>query len=168
MKRGKMKTIAANAIRLASLALAAALLPSMAWGQSATVDHWTQSEMLAKGLALTSDTAQTGSASAKLTEYPHHYTMIALRKKDGGAEIHENFADFFYVVRGKATLLTGGTLANAKTVSAGEMRGTAVEGGTRTSLAKGDVVHIPAHVAHQLLLPGGGTFIYFVVKVQEQ
>ena len=163
-----MKRISATAIRFACAALAATTLPGMALAQSATVDHLTQSEMLAKGLALEPDAAQTGSASAKLNEYPHHYTMIALRKKDGGAEIHENFADFFFVVRGKATLLTGGTLADAKTVSPGEIRGTSVQGGARTSLEKGDVVHIPAHVAHQLLLPGGGTFIYFVVKVQEQ
>lgn len=163
-----MRRITATATRLACVTLAAAMFTSGSWAQSAAVDHLTQSELLAKGLALEPDAAQSGSASAKLAEYPHHYTMIALRKKDGAAEIHEKFADFFFVVRGKATLVTGGSVEEAKTVSPGEIKGTSVQGGTRTSLQKGDVVHIPANVPHQLLLPGHGEFIYFVIKVQEQ
>jgi mannose-6-phosphate isomerase-like protein (cupin superfamily) len=156
----------ATTARLAGAALAT--IASMASAQSATVDHLTQSELLSKALALEAEASPSGSASVKLAEYPNHFTMIALRKKDGGAEIHENFADFFFIVRGKATLVTGGTLVDAQTVSPGEIRGTQVRDGARTPLAKGDVVHIPANVPHQLLLPKHGEFIYFVIKVKEQ
>ena len=155
-------------IAVTAVVLAAALLVSTAAAQSATVDHLTQSDLLAKGLALEPDAAPGGSASTKLAEYPNHYTMIALRKKTGAAEMHEKFADFFFIVRGKATLVTGGTLVDPKTASPGEIRGTEVRDGVRTPLAKGDVVHIPARVPHQLLLPDHGELIYFVIKVQEQ
>jgi quercetin dioxygenase-like cupin family protein len=55
-----------------------------------------------------------------------------------------------------------------KIVSPGEHRGSAVQGGTQTILNKGDVVHIPAGVSHQLLIPAGSTFVYFVIKVKEK
>jgi mannose-6-phosphate isomerase-like protein (cupin superfamily) len=110
----------------------------------------------------------SGAASAKLNEYPNHYTMIALRHKDGGAEIHENFADFFLVVQGSATLVTGGTVEDGKEVSPGEIRGTFVRNGTSMTLNPGDVVHIPATVPHQMLVPDGSTIIYFVIKIKEK
>ena len=64
--------------------------------------------------------------------------MISLRHKNGGAEIHQEFSDLFFVVEGKATLLSGGDLQNGKTVSPGEMRGAAVKNGMSTELTKGD------------------------------
>jgi mannose-6-phosphate isomerase-like protein (cupin superfamily) len=140
----------------------------MARGQSPTVDRLTQSELISKALALEPQAAPGGSASAKLAEYPHHFTMIALRKKDGGAEIHQNFADFFFILKGKATLVTGGTVVDPMTVSPGEIKGASVRDGTQISLNKGDIVHIPANVPHQLLLHGHGELVYFVIKVSEQ
>ncbi len=41
-------------------------------------------------------------------------------------------------------------------------------GGTKQEVAAGDVVHIPAGVPHQMLLPQGGTITYFVVKIREK
>ena len=112
--------------------------------------------------------AESGLASAKLAEYPNHYTMISLRKKSGGAEVHLKYADLFLVVRGKATLITGGTVVDPQTVSAGEIRGGSLSGGAQMALKKGDLVHIPAGLPHQLLLEKHGEFVYFVMKVQEQ
>jgi quercetin dioxygenase-like cupin family protein len=34
-------------------------------------------------------------------------------------------------------------------------------------LKKGDIVHIPANIPHQLVLAKGDTFQYFIIKVQE-
>jgi mannose-6-phosphate isomerase-like protein (cupin superfamily) len=94
--------------------------------------------------------------------------MISLRHKNGGAEVHENFADLFFVVKGKATLLSGGEVQDPKTSSPGEIRGSSVKGGSSTVLKEGDFVHIPAGVSHQLLVTDGDTFLYFVVKVKEK
>jgi mannose-6-phosphate isomerase-like protein (cupin superfamily) len=155
-------------MKLAALAIAASLLP-MAGAQAPSVDHLTQSELLEKAQAL-EPKAQTanGSASEKLIEYPNHYTMIALRHKDGGAEVHQEFSDLFFVVKGKATLLSGGDVQDSKTVSAGEIRGSSLKNAKSVQLSQGDFVHIPAGVSHQLLIAEGETFIYFVVKVKEK
>jgi mannose-6-phosphate isomerase-like protein (cupin superfamily) len=155
-------------IGIAIMAVAACAVP-IAAAQTPVADRLTQSQLIEQAQQL-SAMAQgpSGSTSVKLNEYPNHYTMIALRHKDGGAEIHENFADFFLVVQSRATLVTGGSVENGKEVSPGEIRGTSVRNGTSMTLNPGDVVHIPATVPHQMLVPDGSTFIYFVIKVKEK
>ena len=155
-------------VEFAVMALAACVLP-VAAAQTLVVDRLTQSQMIEQTQQLTAKAqGPSGTASAKLNEYPNHYTMIALRHKDGGAEIHENFADFFLVVQGSATLVTGGSVEGGKEVNPGEFRGGVVRNGTSMTLNSGDVVHIPATVPHQMLVPEGSTFIYFVIKVKEK
>jgi len=155
-------------LTIASLALAAFAIP-FGGAQTLTVDHLTQSQLIEKAQELNAKAqGPEGAASSKLSEYPNSFTMIALRSKDGGAEIHENYADFFFVVQGSARLFTGGTVQEGKTVSEGEIRGKSVLNGVETNLNQGDIVHIPATVPHQLLVPKGGTFLYFVIKVKEK
>jgi mannose-6-phosphate isomerase-like protein (cupin superfamily) len=93
--------------------------------------------------------------------------MLSFRGRSGIAELHENFADLFVVLDGRATLVTGGTVAGAETISPGEIRGTSIEGGVRQELRAGDVAHVPAGVPHQMLVPGDKTFTSFVMKVQQ-
>jgi mannose-6-phosphate isomerase-like protein (cupin superfamily) len=155
-------------LTIASLALAASTLP-FAGAQTLTVDRLTQSQLIEKAQELNAKAqGPEGAASNKLNEYPNHFTMISLRRKNGGAEVHESYADLFFVVQGSARLLTGGTVQDGKTVSPGEIRGKSVLNGVETTLNQGDIVHIPATVPHQLLLPEGGTFLYFVIKVKEK
>jgi len=153
---------------LVCIALVTAILTT-AGAQTVSVDHYTQGQLaeMAQALSLKAQ-GPDGAASTKVKEYPNHFTMISLRHKNGGAEIHQGYADFFLVVEGRATLLTGGTVPDGKVVSPGETRGAAVLGGTKTELNQGDVVHIPAGVPHQLLIADGSTFVYFVIKVREK
>jgi mannose-6-phosphate isomerase-like protein (cupin superfamily) len=130
-------------------------------------DHWSAAILLERAdylrkLAKHSD----GSASETLKEYPQHSTMLSFRSRDGVAELHEHFADVFYVLDGHATLLSGGSLLGAETISPGEMRGGSIEGGTRQELRAGDVAHVPAGVPHRMLVPGEQTLTCFVVKIQ--
>jgi mannose-6-phosphate isomerase-like protein (cupin superfamily) len=155
-------------IKIAIMAMAALLLPA-ADAQTPTVDHFTQSQLLEKAKDLSEKAlGPGGTASSKLNEYSSHFTMIALRTKDGGAEIHENYSEFFLVEQGQATLVTGGSVPDGKTATPGEIRGASVQNGTRTALNPGDVVHIPASVPHQLLVAKGVTFTYFVIKIKEK
>ena len=155
-----------------SIAAAVAVLNPFAFtvaAQAPHVDHFTPTQVRQLARALSGKAqAQGGSASDKLAEYPNHFTMIALRKASGGAEIHENFADLFVVAEGRATLLTGGNLEGAKSSGPGEIHGTSLTGASEQALGKGDIVHIPAGVPHQILLPHGGMFAYFVIKVKEK
>ena len=109
----------------------------------------------------------SGLATETLKKYATDYTMLAFRSKSGKAELHEKFADFYFVVGGEATLVSGGHIVNSATTAPGEVRGDSVQDGRETKLKKGDVVHIPANIPHQLVLPKGATFQYFIVKVQE-
>jgi mannose-6-phosphate isomerase-like protein (cupin superfamily) len=153
---------------IAFILLAACLLP-FAFAETLMVDHLTQSQLIKMAQELNAKAqGSEGVVSSKLNEYPNSFTMITLRSKDGGAEVHENYADFFFVVQGSARLVSGGTVQDVKNVSPGEIRGKSVLHGTETTLNQGDVVHIPSTVPHQLLLPKGGTFIYFVIKVKEK
>lgn len=93
--------------------------------------------------------------------------MLAFRCTDGGGELHQCFADLFYILDGRASLLTGGALVSPVTTAPGEVRSASVQGGTRQELKAGDVVHIPSATPHQMLVSAGDTVTYFVVKIQE-
>ncbi len=135
--------------------------------QAGQADHYTTNNLISELDKLKAQAAATGGTSETLQRYATHYTMLAYRTKDGSAEIHQQFADMFYIVRGRATLVTGGTLAGAKEESPGELRGTSVEGGVRTTLGPGDIVNIPAGTPHQMLLAPGDEIFFFVTKVKE-
>lgn len=152
-------------IKTAAFVLTAIVAAASA--SAASADHWTQADLAKAAVALKAKAAETGSASDKLATYPNHFTMLAYRNKDGGAEVHAQYADLFYVVRGQAKLLTEGTLRDSKEESPGEVRGSGIDGGKTTILKKGDFVHIPAGTPHQLLVAKGQTFVYFVVKAKE-
>ncbi|WP_263385382.1 cupin domain-containing protein [Granulicella arctica] len=107
----------------------------------------------------------SGTAGVALETYPGHLTMLTVRVKSGGAEIHAGFNDIFIVEDGQADVLTGGTVVDPKQVSLGETRGSRVEGGTSHVIRKGDVIHISANVPHQTTVAPGETFTYYVIKV---
>ncbi len=159
-----MRNFVRIAISLAFLVSATGVI-----AQVMTSDHWSRDELLGRTQHLRELAAQDdGSASETLEKYPHHYTMLAFRNRNGGGELHENFADFFTILDGRATLVTGGELVDAKTTAPGELRGASVKGGTRQELKAGDEVHIPAGMPHQMLLQPGETVTYFVVKIEEK
>ncbi len=108
-----------------------------------------------------------GSASETLKEYPRHSIMLSVRLRSGEAELHEHFADLFIVLDGRATLVTGGTVADPRRVGPGETRGSRVTGGIEQELRAGDVAHVAAGTPHQMLLPGDATITSLVIKIQE-
>jgi len=79
-----------------------------------TVDHFSQADLLEKGKAFKQTAAATGTGERTLAKYPNHYTMLTLRTKNGGAEMHRHLADFFYIPKGTATLVSGGSTPTPK------------------------------------------------------
>ena len=69
------------------------------------------------------------------------------------------------VVRGTATLVTGGTAVEPKTIAPNELRGKYIDGGETRKLVPGDVVIIPNNVPHWFK-DVSSPFNYYVVKVQ--
>jgi len=131
-------------------------------------DHWPNPILLERAAFLRRlAKAGDGQASETLHQYPGHAAMLSFRARSGVVELHENFADLFCVLDGRATLLTGGTVVGAETIALGEIRGTAIEGGVRQELRPGDVAHVPAGVPHQILVQGEKTFSSFVLKIEQ-
>ena len=102
-----------------------------------------------------------------LARYPNHYTMLVSRHADGQSELHERFADVIIILEGEGQLVVGGTMQGAKQTDPGEQRGTGIEGGTTSPLKRGDIVHIPANVPHQVKMAANASITYLVVKVDQ-
>ena len=159
---GMKPVIAARLLSLAVLlsftmtGLAFAQTPGTSSGVS-KFDSYTPDQLMEKA-----DQSGTGSASIVLEQYPGHFTMLGFRDRSGGAELHKDYADIDVILDGICTLIVGGTIPGP-----GEVRGALIQGGERTTLHKGDILHIPANTPHQMLLPSGGTLTYFVIKTLE-
>jgi mannose-6-phosphate isomerase-like protein (cupin superfamily) len=137
-------------------------------GNRGPVDHWAQHILLERaGYLRKMAKVSNGSASESLREYPRHAAMLSFRGRSGEVEVHEKFADVFFVLAGAATLVTGGTVKGARNVGPGETRGDAIEGGARQQLMPGDVAHVPAGTPHQMVLAGDKTVTCLVLKIQE-
>ena len=132
------------------------------------LDHMSRPILLERAaylrkLAAVSD----GSASEVLREYPQHAIHLLYRSRSGIAELHENFADLFFVLEGRAALVTGGTVTDRKSIAPGEIRGESVQNGTRQELRAGDIAHVPAGLPHQMVVSGDASIICLVMKIQQ-
>ena len=142
-------------------------LGALAQDAAPAPDRYSPAELMAMEKTLEQKKDATGLATETLKKYSTDYSMLAFRSQSGKAELHEKFADFYVVVDGHATLVSGGTMVKGAPSAPGEVRGDSIEGGKEMKLAKGDIVHIPANIPHQLVLAKGDTFQYFIIKVQE-
>lgn len=125
-----------------------------------------QMEKWAKSTATDSAKSEAGVYAQAMGEYGSHRSMITTRIKTGEAEEHRDWSDIFVAVAGKATLVSGGHLENARTIGTGEQRGSGVDGGISELLMPGAVAHIDPRIPHQLIIPEGDSFTYFVVKIK--
>ena len=87
------------------------------------------------------------------------------RDKPGLAEIHTLDTDIIYVMEGKATFVTGGTVADAKQIAPDELRGSRIEGGITRQLSKGQVIIVPTNTPHWFK-EVNGAFLYYTIKVR--
>jgi uncharacterized RmlC-like cupin family protein len=150
--------------------LVIAVLGVMAFaGQSGTagVHVWRSTDISAKGKELAQKLSAQKVASETIATEGNRLFMIAHREGSGQAEWHERQADVMFISTGQVTMVYGGTMVDATTTAAGEMRGPSIRGGTEAKLGPGDVLHIPAKVPHQMLLAPGAQVTYFVTKVVE-
>jgi mannose-6-phosphate isomerase-like protein (cupin superfamily) len=142
-------------------------LGALAQEAAPTPDRYSPAELMAMEQKLEQKKDASGLATQTLKKYTTDYSMLAYRSQSGKAELHEKFADFYVVIDGNATLISGGTMVNGAPTAPGEVRGDSIKGGKEMKLKKGDIVHIPANIPHQLTLAKGETFQYFIIKVQE-
>ena len=101
-----------------------------------------------------------------LEQRQHHASIMVRRTESSPPELHEEFDDLYIVQEGAAVLVYGGSYEGGEATQPGEWRGGTISGGSRQPLAPGDVVVVPADVAHQVEIEPGGSIIYHVVKVR--
>jgi len=87
------------------------------------------------------------------------------REGPGMVEVHTKDTDILYVLKGSATVVTGGTMVDDKPIAADEIRGREITSGESRKLVPGDAMIIPNGVPHwfkEVQAP----FLYYVVKVR--
>ncbi len=95
-------------------------------------------------------TDRPSAAARVFTLAPYNVNVEQRQPRPQGASLHDAQAEFFYVIDGAATLLTGGTLT-APTRTGANVAGTGIEGGVRQAFRKGDFLLVPAGVPHQFV-----------------
>lgn len=154
-------------MKLRSISVAAVfLIPLYASAQDKTEVF--SGKSVASQLQTLAQTAKASASSgATLGDYGSHAIKLSVRSASGGAEVHAHYDDVFVVTEGTATLITGGTILDAKTGEDGETKGSGIQNGTSHTVAKGDIVHVPAGTPHRLIIAPGVVLGAVVVKVKE-
>ena len=91
--------------------------------------------------------------------------LVSTRRETGDAELHERWADVAFVRSGRATLRTGPALERPRQVEPSEWKANAIVAARDRSVGPGDLLVIPAGVAHQWRPQGRSPFSYVTVKV---
>ena len=103
-----------------------------------------------------------GMPLLETSEYKIHASR---RDAPGVAEIHTRDTDIIHVLKGRATLVTGGKAIGSQPTEPDEIRGAAIEGGESRVITAGDVIVVPNGVPHWFReVPG--PLDYYVVKVR--
>ena len=138
---------------------------SGAYGQSpqtnAEVPFASSAEIEAAG---TRAAASTGAVSRLLPDGVYQY-FVAARNQPAAAEIHRQWSDVTVIRSGTGILRTGHTIGNQREISPGEWRGDIVENSIERQLGAGDLVVIPAGMAHQFTPTGNIPLVYVTVKI---
>ena len=79
---------------------------------------------------------------------------IEIWKKPGRPAVHPAEAEYAIVLEGSGTLVSGGTLADARTSNASLVEGSRIVDGKTRKLGPGDVILIPAGVPHWFGITG--------------
>ncbi len=102
----------------------------------------------------------------RVASWGNHSLLAIRRDGDGEAEVHDTQVDVIFVKSGEGTLVLGGTVVEPRTTGPGEIRGKSIKGGVNKKMAAGDVIHVPAKIPHQMLVPK--TLTFEVVKVDSK
>jgi mannose-6-phosphate isomerase-like protein (cupin superfamily) len=160
------KRIVQGALMLVCLAGVAA------WAQSRDqnrIAYWKASELRStetNALVPQAKAAASGVGSKTYLDLPTHKVLLAHREKPGVPELHKGETDVFIVQSGGGILQVGGEIVDRKEIPSGAT-GSSIRGGETYTMGVGDVINIPANVAHNWLLKPGESVTYLVVKAEE-
>lgn len=143
-----MRNLMCVAALLLTPVLAAAQTPAAAPPMNLFMSASEVTAMIAKAKASRApDQANYSQPILRLAPYAANleYRVAGL---NANATIHETEAEMFYVVEGAGTLVTGGTLREGRRTNPTNQAGSAIDGGTRQRVTKGDFIMVPKNTAH--------------------
>jgi mannose-6-phosphate isomerase-like protein (cupin superfamily) len=128
-------------------------LPQAATGQTATQELKTFASAADVQALLTKAKAERKEGQVLVAEHilslAPYTANLEYRPVMGAVAVHEKEAELVYVMDGGGTLTTGGKVVGEKRTNATNLSGTAIEGGTIQTIAKGDFAIIPEGTPHQ-------------------
>ncbi|HEY4360929.1 MAG TPA: hypothetical protein VGN17_08170 [Bryobacteraceae bacterium] len=92
-------------------------------------------------------------------------SFLLYRDGNSQAEIHTERADMIVVQDGEGTVIVGGKMIDGKPSGPGEIRGSAIEGGTKYALTAGDMLYVPPNTVHQFVIEKGKHFTAAILKI---
>ncbi len=100
-------------------------------------------------------------------DYRPHSMSIVLREGYTQPEIHQLKWDIYVVLEGSGTVLMGGQRTGWVDGRPAEEQRPALTGAEAFPVTKGDIIHVPARVWHQLLLAEGQSMPYALININE-
>lgn len=124
------------------------------------------------------------NAGAKSIDAGAHVIDFWLESRQAGAAVsatgivHSEITEIYYIFSGKATLITGGTIAAAKPIAVDvpAWKGSSVvfntptlggpfTGGTPRAVGPGDIIVVPPGTVHQWGAVETPTLVYFIARI---
>ena len=141
-----------------------------AWAQvpPSSITFFTDTELRRAIQTAPEQSGQPGLYALRLSPSSESEVVGIRRTTAARSELHANFTDVWYVIDGKATLVTGGTMQDGVETAPGETRGRAITNGDSRDIQKGDYAVIPAGTPHWISNVAGKEILYIVVKVPVQ
>lgn len=88
--------------------------------------------------------------SAPLLRLAPYNVNIEYRTAGANAAVHETEAEFFYVIEGSGTFVTGGHLVDPQRTNPENLTAKQIAEGTTAHVSKGDFMLVPQGVPHQV------------------
>lgn len=135
---------------LSTMLMPAALLlgASAAAAQTMPADAASAAEIRAKVAAMAARMGKRTFDYEPLVKDGETVAALEYWKAPGKPAVHPDEAEYAIVIEGAGTLVSGGTMADAKESRPGLVEGSRIDGGTTRRLGPGDVMLVPAGVPH--------------------
>ena len=91
--------------------------------------------------------------------------QLEYRPATAPAAVHEKDAELMVVLSGTGTIVTGGKLVEEKRVNSSNLLGPSIAEGASQSVAKGDMLMVPANTPHQVIPTGGAPIVLMTMHV---
>lgn len=141
-----------RSVMLMSAALLLGAVPATA--QTAPADAASAAEIRAKVAAMAARMGKSTFAYEPLVKDGQTVAALEYWKAPGKPAVHPDEAEYALVIEGSGTLVSGGTMADAKESRPGLVEGSRINGGTTRRLGPGDVILVPAGVPHWFGIDG--------------